>query len=421
MNVWLVDPYCSIPSEGWRASRYTMIAEALVKEGHCVTWWAASFSHQFKRFRSSDWSRISVSPGFCIQLVPTPAYAKHISLTRLRFEIIFALRLYRHATKAPPPDCIITREPSQIASGAAVRLAKRFKVPLVIDVFDLWPEFFTLTLPHWGRFLAPGLFSPLYRLRRHSLRQADAVVAVCNTYLDMAYREAPELRLCPSAVVFIGADILALRRMSKSASEIQILATHISKAIGDVWAIYAGTLGNQYDIDTILRAANQLKSQAPKIKILIAGDGPARQHVSGSIMEHQLTNVAYLGVLSPEDLWAYYQLCDIGLCPYKEGSTVAMPTKVYDYLAAGLPIVNSLEGEMAQFVRDQQVGLQYVSGDAQSLADALKKLTDETNLRHLLAQNSWEAAMQFDREIQYTKLLDVVDRVSGLRKGKTRQ
>ena len=77
MTIWLLNPYGPIPGEGWREYRYTMIGEALAANGHTVVWWAANFSHHFKRFRSPSWQDRHVSPGFAIRLVPTSVVSRN--------------------------------------------------------------------------------------------------------------------------------------------------------------------------------------------------------------------------------------------------------------------------------------------------------------------------------------------------------
>ena len=80
MDVWLVNPYGPIPGEGWRDYRFTLVARALARRGHNVTWWTAAFSHQTKEFRSRDWASRSVDERFTIELVPTPSYSRNICL-----------------------------------------------------------------------------------------------------------------------------------------------------------------------------------------------------------------------------------------------------------------------------------------------------------------------------------------------------
>lgn len=410
MNIWLINPYGQIPGEGWRDYRFTMLGKALVERGHQALWWTANFSHTFKRFRSESWKDISIVSKFDIRLVPTTSYAKNVSLGRLRFECIYAWQTYRRAAEVGPPDCIVATDPSQIVGYMAVQLAKRFRVPLILDVLDLWPELFVLALPRLLRPFAPIVFSPLYWLRRHNLGRADALTSLCNTYLEVSKKEASKSRITPSLTIYNGIDVAAFRAARPDANEAIKLNRQFGKKSDDVWAIYTGTLGNNYDIDTLLRAGLDLEKRASHIKIWIAGEGPLRSHVTDFIETHRLKNMAYLGKhLESEELIKLYRVCDIALCPYAPESNVAMPNKSYDYMAAGLPIVNSLRGELEDFLREHQSGIQYIAGDPNSLVSALESLATDEERRQLMAQNSFDAAMEFDEHVQYRKYVDLIE------------
>jgi glycosyltransferase involved in cell wall biosynthesis len=213
--------------------------------------------------------------------------------------------------------------------------------------------------------------------------------------------------------IFIGIDVAGFRAMNQEPDKpsAELMQRTGQKPSGEAWVVYAGSLGNNYDIKTLLQAAAYLQQRKSKIKIFIAGEGPLRSHVMDFISTRGLTNVIYLGKLNPRELIQLYQVCDIGLCAYGAESTVAMPVKAYDYMAAGLAIVSSLRGELERFLRDNQVGIQYMAGDAESLANALEELASNPDKRRAMAANSYRAAMMFDKNVQYSKFIDVLQQV----------
>jgi len=83
----------------------------------------------------------------------------------------------------------------------------------------------------------------------------------------------------------------------------------------------------------------------------------------------------------------------------------------YDYMAAGLPIVNSLWGEPENLLRVHQMGIQYQAGDPKSLAEALESLARDEKRRKTLALNSYNIAMQFDKHVQYQKFADLIEKL----------
>ena len=86
-----------------------------------------------------------------------------------------------------------------------------------------------------------------------------------------------------------------------------------------------------------------------------------------------------------------------------------MPDKIYDYMAAGLPVVNSLRGEVSDIIARQNLGLQYRAGDADDLLKAIEKISADATLRQEMANNSFAMGLEFDQHIQYAKLVELVN------------
>jgi glycosyltransferase involved in cell wall biosynthesis len=401
MTVWIFNAYGPISSEKWRPTRCTMLARTFAARGHSVVWWTAGFSHLDKRHRCHQLTDIEDRPGCTVRLVPTPGYKKHVGLARLWFEAMFAKRAYATARSCgsfAAPDVIIAGHASQAVGYAAVRLSKELGVPLILDVIDLWPEAFAGALPGPLRPLAGILLIPLFALRRWIFSNAGGIAAVCQGYLDVHTRLQPAAK---SAVVYWAVDL------ERDAAINLHPDSSMTKAMGEVWAIYAGTLGVKYDLDTLLTAAAELKTQAPELQILIAGSGPRSDNLLRRIQQEGLTNVTFLGAKSSDEILALYRICDVGIMGYAPGSTVSFPIKFFDYIAAGLPIVSSVAGELASFLSDRSIGVQYESGNAWSLVKELVFLTKDKECRTKMAQNAFRTASMFERTAQYGRFVDL--------------
>ncbi len=399
-DIWLFNPYGPIPGEAWRDYRFTMIGETLAAEGHRVIWWTAAYSHHFKRQRSESWQDIEVSRQFTVRLVPTPGYVHHIGFGRVWFELVYAMRAFRRARKEPPPQIIFATDPPQAVGLLGAALARRHHAKLVIDVMDLWPELFKMAVPKPLRKLAPILFWPLYALRRRNFRRADALTALCETYMSVARDAAANT---PTQIIYNGIRMANMHTQIDKPKAVKIP----ERREGEVWAIYAGTLGVNYDIPTLLDAMKLLDQSCVPLRLFVAGDGPLAQKVRGAARRSD-SNVTYLGKLAPDELAAYYAECQIGICAYGCDSNVAMPDKAYDYMAAGLAIVNSLPGELAAILDQQDAGVSYEAGSHYSLASVLDHLAFRPHECDRLGANALSAAHLFDRDKQYAKLLEVV-------------
>jgi len=412
MNIWLVSPYGAVPSDGWRGYRPSAMGEVLSGLGHRVTWWTANFSHHHKRYRCQGWGRLEVNPDFEIRLAPTTSYRRNISLARIWFELVFAWRLYRAARREPPPDAILATEPPQSNVWVAARLARRFGVPLVVDLNDLWPELFAIALPGWLRSAARLIFFPFYTLRRLNFRKAQAVVAVSESYLKLASSLAPHLAADSLVTVYTGCDTAGAPRTRPPGGQQNTLAGRISKLPGEVWAVYAGGLGDNYDVQTLLEASLRLAAMRSPVRIVVAGAGPAQEAVLSFERKHPDARLRFLGKLEPAELNGLYRLCEIAISAYAPGSTVTMPTKIFDYLAAGLPMVNSLRGEAEQLIERHGLGRPYTAGDPASLALALDGLATNPAARAAMSVNCLRVAPDFDSRRQYGRISALLEALS---------
>lgn len=417
MKIWIINPYGSIPGEDWRTYRTTLIADALVARGHEVVSWISNIQHRSKQKRAEDWKRITVYPGYEIRIVPSSTYQGHISLDRIRYERSFARNMRSKAMSMDEnPDVIILGEPALFISDIILPLVRKKRAKLIVDVIDLWPELFHILLPGSVERLGRWLFAPLYYRRKRLFQKSDALMAVCADYLEVAQRANPQI---PTALVYLGVDLKEFEETDSVDSEtipvsvdLAVLSTIPPKKEGELWIIYAGTLGEHYDLPNLLRAAQLCQETGLPIRLLIAGEGPLRDRVIADIHSGTLANTYYLGSLPPEELVALYKQCDLAVSSYVRHSTVAMPVKAYDYMAAGLPMINSLGRDLKYLVETREIGLQYRAEDPNDLFGAIQILVEDEALRLRMKKNALDLVKGFDVHIQYPKAVSLVESLS---------
>lgn len=400
MKVWIVNPYGSLPGEAWREYRSAMLAEAYARAGHEVTWWISNFEHRSKKFRSEGYTEQRLETGVNVRIVPTTPYSSHVSVARIRSERNFA-KYIAERVKANPQDkadIVVLAEPSIFYGKYVVDMARGIGAKLVADIIDIWPEVFAMILPKPLRPFERMLLAPLYLRRSAILRACQGIVGVSEDYRDVGVRSAPSV---PSDVSYWGVDVGQMRAAmaAEDGGVLRKLGLEPKKP-DEVWVIYAGTLGAGYDMESILTAARSERLRGKPVKFLFAGDGPQRGMLENACAERG-GNVVYLGRLDPNDLNLIYKYCDIGLSTYLAHSTVSMPIKFYDYLAAGMATVNSLEREIQRLIANQQLGRQYLPGNADSLAAAIEALEADRGLLGTCKANSAALAPRFDQYLQH--------------------
>ena len=407
MHIWIVNPYGNLPGEGWSPYRSTFLAEALALNGHQVTWWVSNFEHRSKKIRTATPNDITISPGFKIRIIPSTTYQGNISVDRIRYERNFMsavlCRIHSDNNRA---DIVILGEPALFNSDIAQHIAPAAGAKLVIDVLDLWPELLAIAIPRLLRRWHRLFLAPLYWRRAAFLRKADGFLACSQDYLALAQKCAPH---CPGQVVYWGFDLEKFRAARDNSTITQLPALP-PKRPGEIWAIYAGTLGENYDLPTVLCCAEAIQSAGHPIRILLVGDGPLRPLVEATIQEKKLRCVSYLGRIDVDMLCRLYAQCDVALSTYVANSTVSMPIKAYDYFAAGLPLVNSLRRDLGEIVRRHQLGLQYEPENPESLLRALVTLASDPALRQTARGNALTLANTFDCQAQYPKAVRFIEK-----------
>jgi glycosyltransferase involved in cell wall biosynthesis len=149
---------------------------------------------------------------------------------------------------------------------------------------------------------------------------------------------------------------------------------------------FVGTLKPWHGLDVLLEAFVMLRETSPRTRLVIIGDGPERPSLEARIAAAGLgSHVWLVGAVPPAAVPAWLSNLDIAVAPYPElPDFYFSPLKVFEYLAAGLPVVASRIGEIPELLEDGVQGVLCRPGDARSLADALARLAADPGLRRRL-------------------------------------
>ncbi|MBA2276910.1 MAG: glycosyltransferase family 4 protein [Chloroflexia bacterium] len=144
---------------------------------------------------------------------------------------------------------------------------------------------------------------------------------------------------------------------------------------------FVGTLKSWHGTATLIRAVAMLERErgddsAPRL--LLVGDGPQRASLEQVAREEGITGLTtFTGVVPHEAMPAHLAAMDVAVAPYDQtGNFYFSPLKLFEYMAAGRPIVAAAIGQIMDFVRDGETGLLYPPGDIPALASRLAQLLD---------------------------------------------
>jgi len=162
-------------------------------------------------------------------------------------------------------------------------------------------------------------------------------------------------------------------------------------------ALYAGLHGIAQGLDQVLRAAAMLRD-VEGLRIVLLGEGPEKAALIRAAKERGLANVAFLDPVPRAEMPALLASADLALVPLKNHLPGAVPSKIYEAMAAAVPVVLAGDGEAAEIVRRSRSGVAVPPGDADGLALAIRELAgDERRRRDLGSAGLIAASGEFNR------------------------
>ena len=379
MHVHIVKIGEPVPGEGSRPRRVTLLARALVRRGHKVTWWTSNWNHQLKAPRDAALIDAAQQEGFNLRLVEAPGYPRNLSPWRLVHHEVFARRLVAEISQVERPDVIWSCYP---VVGAAVRLAewaKQHGVPVIFDVRDLSPDIFVKQAPAFARPLIEQLVKPISRRVGRAFANADGLVGISPEYLSWAQTLSKPFTRKPSlsAVLPLGWEPKKITEQ-RLPGVVHDLAAKGVTPNGKVKFVFSGTLGRSYDVETIVGAAELLEREKTPVEFVVAGRGDKMGKVAAAA--ERSSNLVYAGWLDADELQILLNQSQVGLMAYTAQATQGLPNKIYEYVGSGLAVLNSLDGEAARFVDDTGVGVNYPPHDPQRLAAEVLRLAEDPQL-----------------------------------------
>jgi len=276
--------------------------------------------------------------------------------------------------------------------GIVMKLLGKRK-PFVFEVRDLWPE-----LPReMGVIKNKIVLWAMGVLERMSYRKADACIA-----LSPGIKEGIEKKLSRKKPVHLIPNGSDLELFTPGEAPKTLIP---GCGEDDFIAVFLGAHGMANGLDAALDAAAVLKEDpdAGPIKIVLMGDGKLKKHLIERTKIEKLDQVLLLDPVPKKQLLSYLQAADLGLMLLANVPAFyfgTSPNKFFDYISAGLPVLNNYPGWLAGMIENQRIGVVVPPDDAQAFADALKKLeADRPRLKEMGKKARLFAEQEFDRNI----------------------
>lgn len=400
MKILYFHQHFSTPKGSAGIRSYAM-AQSLIRNGHQVTMVCGSFGAGQTGLTQPFEKGVRKGNVDGIDIIEFELpYSNSLSfLKRILIFLSFAFKSIKVAFTEQYDVVFATTTP--LTAGIPGIFAKWFRrKPFVFEVRDLWPE-----LPKaMGVIKNPIVLWMMSVLEWTSYHSADRLVGLSPGIVDGIIKRG----IAPEKVASIpnGCDLDIF------ASEHQAWRPEGVKET-DLMAIFTGTHGLANGLNAVLDAAVELKKrQRTDIKLVLVGDGMQKQALVERAIELQLDNVIFHNPVNKAKLAGLMASADIGLQilanvpAFYYGTS---PNKFFDYISAGLPVLNNYPGWLAELITNKQCGFAVPPENPQAFADALEQAADHREKLLEMGKNSQQVATeQFNRSILSQKFSDWV-------------
>jgi glycosyltransferase involved in cell wall biosynthesis len=300
-------------------------------------------------------------------------------------------------------DVVIASSPPLFAGLAGLILARLRRVPLLLDIRDIWPELAVeagefksdAAIVRWGE-----------RLERYLYRKATAISVVTQAkWRKLADRGVPEgkLNLVPNGVDL---ELLNLPADPKLREKLKLERKFI--------VVYAGLIGIFQGLHIAVEAANFLREHK-HIHFLFVGDGVKRPDLERQVASLQLENITWLPTQPREEVPGILRACDLALVPLVNDQLVdAVPSKLLEAWGCHLPVILVAGGEAGRLVEEARGGVIVPPGKAHQLADVILKISEKRDSLDAMSEHGYHyVATQFNRPMLARHLEDVLKTIVG--------
>ncbi len=316
-------------------------------------------------------------------------------VTRILFYISFMFMGFIHTVfNWRKYDIIYVTSPPLFVGVIGLFLKKLFpKTKFIFEVRDLWPD----VAIEMGELQNKRYQNLSYRMEWDLYERADKIISVTEGFKERIIAKG------------INGDKINVVR---NGSDLEFNKINVSEQLRNKFEIennfivvYAGILGIAQNIKTLLESGKQLSSYS--VKILLVGTGPEERILKEYAKDNKICNVIFVGEIAKADVNEYLSLADCGIIPLRNikifESTI--PSKLFDYMAASLPILLGVKGETADILKQSEAGITYEPDNSEDLAMKILWLKNNSQQLKQMSLNGRKFVEKYyNREKQAEKL-----------------
>jgi len=383
-------------------TRHHEFARSFVQSGHRVTVITGQTSYLTGARRpASGWvAREFDDQGVEIIRCRSLAAWHKSFLQRLLNFMTFMILAFLTGMRVRDVDLVWGTSPPIFQAVSAAMLARVKRKPFLLEVRDLWPYFAVEV----GVLTNPQLIRMSEWLERWLYRRADQVVVNSPGFQEhVLERGARQVEVVPN-----GVDTAMFKDIPPGHPLRETF--HLGQ---EFVLLYAGAHGMSNDLDTVLGAAELLR-QERGIKFVLLGDGKEKPALQSRAQAMALDNLYFALPVPKQQIPRWLADSDAGLAILRgiEAYKTTYPNKVFDYMAAGRPVLLAIDGAIREVVEAAGAGIYVPPGDPAGLSRAVLSLAQDRERARCMGQAGKEyVGEHFDRGELAKSMLSALERL----------
>lgn len=404
MNVWIINHYAIPPSLGG-LNRHYYFSKYMGQDGHNVRIFTSS------RIHNSDVNMIQGNELYSEQFVDGIEYTfvsgspyKGNGLSRIINMLEFPLKIWKVCRRFEKPDVIYTSSPSIFTAFSALLMAKKHKLPCVVEVRDLWPE---SIVEYQGLSRKNPIIVLLYQLERWIYKKADRLIFTMEGGADYIREKGWDSEIDMSKIHHINNGV-DLHEFDDNFNKYRI---NDADLLSEKFKVgYAGSMRKVNDIPVLLEVAKLVQDAVgDKISFIFYGTGDNMSELNEYIKNNNIKNVLLKGFVEKKYIPFILKNSNISLVHFKQTNLMRFGcslNKLFDYLAAGKPILQTVDIAHG-LVKMYNCG-RVVNQTPADIAEAVLEMAElSSEDAEQMGENAREVAKEYDF-VRLTKKVEAV-------------
>ena len=299
-------------------------------------------------------------------------------------------------------DVVVGTSPHFFTACGAYLVSRMKRIPFVFELRDIWPE----SIKAVGAMGDSPVIRFLEKVEMFLYGRAARIVSVTESFKRVLIRRGVDGGKIE--VVTNGVDLAGFAPREKDHE----LTARFGLS-GKFVAGYVGTHGMAHALETILEAAGRMGQRVggDTYRFILLGNGARKQELVEAAERMGLTNVIFIDSVPKSEVARYWSLLDVSIIHLKKTElfTTVIPSKLFECMGMGIPVLHGVAGESAGIVEREGVGLVFEPENAGELCEKLEVLRQDKALYQKCHENCLAAARRYDRSALAGRMLKILE------------